>query len=154
MNVTVENMPELRVATVPHVGPYPRISEAFAKLGALAGPGGLLAYPEVAMIAIYYDDPESTPVDQLSSDAGLTVAEGTTLPVGLAEKRLPKGRYARTTHLGSYATLADTWARFMGEWLPKSGHRVGQGSPYEVYRNNPTNAEPQDLRTDLYLPIA
>lgn len=153
MNVTVENMPELRVATVAHVGPYPRISEAFAKLGAVAGPGGLLAYPEVAMIAIYYDDPESTPVDQLTSDAALTVAEGATLPAGLTEKRLPEGRYARTTHLGPYTTLADTWSRFMGEWLPKSGHRVGQGWPYEVYRNNPTNAAPADLRTDLYLPI-
>lgn len=154
MNVTVENMPELRVATVRHVGPYPRISEAFAKLGALAGPNGLLAYPEIAMIAIYYDDPESTPVEQLTSDAALTVPEGTTLPAGLTEKRLPKGRYAKTTHVGPYTTLGDTWSRFMGEWLAKSGHRVGEGWPYEVYRNNPTNAAPEDLRTDLYLPIA
>lgn len=154
MNVTVETMPALRVATVPHVGPYPRISEAFAKLGALAGPAGLLGNPESAMIAIYYDDPETTPVDQLTSDAGLTVVDGKALPAGLAEKRLPEGRYAKTTHVGPYTTLADTWSRFMGEWLAKSGHRVGEGSPYEVYRNNPTNAAPEDLRTDLYLPIA
>jgi len=27
MNVTIENLPELRVATVHHTGPYPRIYE-------------------------------------------------------------------------------------------------------------------------------
>jgi len=42
----------------------------------------------------------------------------------------------------------------MGEWLPKSGKRVGNGSGFEVYRNNPSNAHPDELRTDLYLPIA
>ena len=154
MNVTIENMPELRVATVHHVGPYQRISEAFQRLGALAGQGGLLGSPEMAMLAIYYDDPETTPADQLQSDAAVTVPEGVPLPQGLVEKRLPAGRYAKTTHVGPYTRLADTWSRFMGEWLPKSGHRVGEGSSFEVYRNTPENAAPSDLLTDLYLPIA
>lgn len=154
MNITIENMPELRVATVHHVGPYQRISEAFNRLGQIAGPAGLLQFPDVSMLAIYYDDPETTPTDQLQSDAGVTVPEGVNLPDELAEKRLPAGRYARTTHVGPYTQLGDTWARFMGEWLPKSGHRVGPGSSYELYRNTPMNAAPNDLRTDLYLSIA
>src|SRR6266542_3433400 len=74
-------------------------------------------------------------------------------PHGLSEKRLPAGRYARTTHVGPYTELGDTWSRFMGEWLPKSGHRVGDGSSFEVYRNTPENAAPNELCTDLYLPI-
>jgi AraC family transcriptional regulator len=154
MDVTIENMPELRVATVHHVGPYPRISEAFQRLGAIAGPGGLLRFPETAMLAIYHDDPETTPVEQLQSDAGVTVPSGVPLPEGLAELRLPGGRYAKMTHVGPYTELGDAWARLMGEWLPKSGHRVGGGSSYEVYRNTPENAAPNELRTDLYLPIA
>ncbi len=52
-----------------------------------------------------------------------------------------------------YATLGDSWARLMGEWLPKSGLRVGEGAAYEVYRNTPENTAPEDLRTDLYLSI-
>jgi AraC family transcriptional regulator len=155
MEVTIETMPELRVATVHHVGPYARISEAFQRLGDLVGPAGLLQLGEAPMmIAIYYDDPEITPADQLRADAGIAVPEGVRLPQGLEEKRLPKGRYAKTTHVGPYAQLGDTWVRFMGEWLPKSGNRVGEGSSYEVYRNTPNNAAPGELRTDLYLPIA
>src|SRR5690242_11478069 len=154
MNVTIENMPDLRVATVRHVGPYPRISEAFQRLGALAGPAGLMRFPASVMLAIYYDDPETTPAEQLRSDAGITVPNDMPLPGGLVEKKIPAGRYARTTHVGPYARLGDTWSRFMGQWLPKSGHRVGDGSSYEVYRNTPENASPDALRTDLYLPIA
>lgn len=154
MHVDIETMAEQRVATVRHVGPYSRIGDAFARLGELAGRAGLLT-PDAAtgMVAIYYDDPETTPPDQLTSDAGIVVKEGITLPAGLVERRLSAGQYARTTHEGPYTRLGDTWARLMGDWLPKSGHRVGAGSSFEVYRNTPENAAPAELRTDLYVPI-
>jgi AraC family transcriptional regulator len=106
------------------------------------------------MLGIYYDDPETTAAAELQSDAGVSVVEGVPLPEGLTEKRLPAGRYARLTHIGPYTQLGDAWARLMGEWLPRSGHRVGEGSSFEVYRNTPATASPEQLRTDLYLPIA
>jgi AraC family transcriptional regulator len=153
MNVTVEDMPGLRVAAVRHVGPYNQIAEAFQRLGDIAGPAGLLKHQGM-MLAVYHDDPETTPAAELASDAGVTVPEGVPLPEGVVEKRLPAGRYARTTHIGPYTTLGDTWSCFMGEWLPKSGMRVGSGASYEVYRNTPMDTKPEELRTDLYLPLA
>jgi AraC family transcriptional regulator len=153
MKVTIEEMPTLRVATVAHLGPYNRISEAFQRLAGIAGSAGLLR-DEAMMLAIYYDDPETTPAEELHSDAGLTVPDGAYLPSEVIERRLPAGQYARATHVGPYTTLGDTWARMMGEWLPRSGHRVGNGPTYEVYRNNPSNTRPEELRTDLYVPIA
>jgi len=153
MNVTVEEMPSLRVATVHHMGPYNRISDAFQRLGGIAGPAGLLR-GDAMMLAIYYDDPETTPAEQLHSDAGVTVPEHAHLPAEVVEKRLPAGRYARAMHIGPYATLGDTWSRMMGEWLPSSGNRVGNGPSFEVYRNTPADAPPEELRTDLYIPIA
>jgi len=152
MNVTVEDMPELRLATVPHSGPYNRISEAFQKLAAIAGPAGLFR-PDAMMIALYHDDPETTPAAQLRSDAGLTVPDNLQLPAATVEKSLPAGRYARATHIGPYATLPDAWSRLLGEWLPGSGLRVGKGVSFELYRNDPTNTPPEQLRTDLYIPV-
>jgi AraC family transcriptional regulator len=55
---------------------------------------------------------------------------------------------------GRNPLLGDAWARFMGEWLPQSGHRVGPRPAYEAYRNNPVNAKPEELCTELYLSIA
>lgn len=153
MNVAIEQMPSLRIATVQHVGPYNRISEAFQRLGAIAGRAGLVR-DGTMMLALYHDDPETTPASQLRSDAGITVPDDLPLPPGLVEKRLPAGRYAHGTHLGPYDTLGDTWSRMMGEWLPASGERIGGGASFEVYRNTPADTRPEDLRTDLYLPIA
>jgi AraC family transcriptional regulator len=153
MNVTIENMPELHVATVRHIGPYMAISEAFARLGTIAGPAGLLQ-PGAMMLGIFHDDPETTPAVELKSDAGITVPSGTPMPQGLSEQRLPAGRYARTTHVGPYTELPDAWSRLFGQWLPRSGHRVRPGVwSYEVYRNTPADAPPEALRTDLFLPL-
>lgn len=152
MNAEITNRPELRAAALRHVGPYNTISEAFGRLGELAGRAGLFG-PDAAMIAVYHDDPETTPADKLRSDAALTISPTAKVPDGLTEIRIPAGRYARATHKGPYAGLGDAWAKLMGEWLPKSGERLGDGVSYELYRNNPGNAQPNELLTDLYIPL-
>ena len=152
MDVEITTRPELRAAAMRHVGPYSRISEAFTKLGAIAGRAGLLG-PSTTMIAIYHDDPETTPEEKLRSDAAVVVPQDAKVPRELSELTIPAGRYARATHVGPYDSLGDSWARLMGEWLPSSGHRVGEGVAYEVYRNNPMNAKPDELLTDMYVPL-
>lgn len=153
MQVEIKEKPELRAAAVRHVGPYNQIGEAFGRLDAIVRPAGLLK-PDTQMIAIYHDDPESTPTDQLRSDAAVTVSKGDAVPNGLSEQRVPAGRYACATHVGPYEKLGDAWARFMGEWLPASGHRMGDGVSYEVYLNNPMNEpDKQKLKTEMCVPI-
>lgn len=154
MDVAIKDMPAVRVATVPHVGPYNQIDSAFGKLGAIAGPAGLFQHPEAAMIGIYYDDPQTTPASELRSEAGIRVAEDVTLPSGLQDQRLSAGKYAVATHIGPYEQLGDVWARFLGEWLPQSGHRIRPGASYELYLNDPTQVPASELRTEIYQPIA
>ncbi len=153
MNVAIEKMPELRVGAVRHIGPYMQINEAFATLHAVVQKAGVASTPDVALLGIYYDDPETTPASELRSDAGLTLPSGTPLPEGLEERMLPAGRYARTTHVGPYEQLGDVWSRLMGEWLPASGERVRNTPSYEIYRNTPETAPSEKLRTDLYIPL-
>ena len=154
MEVIIKDMPAMRVATVPHVGPYNQINDAFGKLGAIAGPAGLFRRPEAAMVGIYYDDPQTTPSDELRSEAGLRVADDLVLPAGLETHRLAAGRYACTLHVGPYEQLGDVWARFLGEWLPKSGHHIRPGASFELYLNDPTQVAPPELRTEISQPIA
>jgi AraC family transcriptional regulator len=153
MDVEIKDMPDLRVATVRHIGPYNQIPQAFERLGAIAGPAGLLRHAG-SMVAIYHDDPESTPQDQLRADAALVVPEGITLPHGLVEQHIAGGRYARTVHVGPYEQLGDVWARFLGEWIPASGNRISNGVSYEIYTNTPAQVPKQELRTELYVPLA
>jgi AraC family transcriptional regulator len=154
MTVDLIERPELRVAAVRHVGPYNQIMGAFGRLGALAGPAGLFQQPGAAMLALYHDDPASTPLDALRSDAGLIVGRDIPLPAGLAEEHIPAGHYARTLHVGPYEQLGDVWARFLGEWLPTSGYRLGPGPSYELYLNDPSTTPTTQLKTELYVPVA
>jgi len=154
MDVEITEMLEQRVATVRHVGPYNQIPQAFGRLNSIATLTGLFHHPGAAMIAIYYDDPDTTPQDQLRSDAAIAIPKHVALPDGLDERRITAGRYARATHVGAYETLGDAWARFLGEWLPASSHRIGPGEMYEIYRNDPTKVASHELRTDLYISLA
>ena|SRR5688572_5031127 len=152
MHADILDQPAMRVAVVKHRGPYHRIGEAFSKLGEIAGPAGLLG-PNAKMIGIYYDDPDTTRASELRSEAGITVPESAVIPQGLAEVRIPAGRMARTTHIGGYEGLNESWARLTGEWLEQSGQRLGDGVSYEIYLNTPMDTPKEKLRTELYIPL-
>lgn len=154
MNVEIETLPTRRLATVRHVGPYQTIGEAFHRLGTLAVAHGLYARVEPAMLALYHDDPDTTPTDELRSDAALVVRDDMALPSEVTEATLQGGPYAKMTYRGAYSGLGDAWARLMGVWLPRSGCRVGNGPSYEVYVTDPRTTPADELQTDLYLRLS
>lgn len=153
MDVQITRTTPLRVAATTHVGPYDAIGDAFGRVGELAGRAGLFAHPEARMVAIYHDDPESTPAEQLRSAAAVIVPEGVAIPDGLHELVLPGGDYARTTHVGPYTGLGAAWAEFMGQWLPRSGRSVRDGDCYEMYLNSPMDTPADQLRTELFVAL-
>ena len=153
MNVEIAHMPELRVAAVRHVGPYEEIPEAFERLHQIADPAGLASMPGTTMLAIYHDDPSTTPSEKLRSDAAVVVPPQEPLPRGLAELTIPEGNYARTEHIGPYEHLSVAWQQFKRSVLG-SGKRVAEGPSFEIYRNDPTAVPKEALVTDLYLSIA
>jgi AraC family transcriptional regulator len=155
MQVEIRQFPELRVAAVRHVGAYDTISQSFAKLCDVAGPAGLFQQPDAAMVALYHNDPASTPTNQLASDAGIIVPANTTLPKGLTEQRLPAGAYACTTFVGPYEKLGAEWERFKSDGLRESGRRMRGGAPsYELYLNDPSTTPKEQLRTELRIPVS
>jgi len=58
------------------------------------------------------------------------------------------------THRGPYDTLEETYRRLFREWVPTSGRQLRSFPCFEVYRNDPTTARPEDLVTDIYVPLA
>lgn len=152
MHVDIVTLGAQRVAALRHIGPYVQISQTFAKLGPICEQAEL-GGPECALVAVYHDDPETTPEAELKSDAGIVVSATAIIPESLLEVVLPAGKYAVVTHAGPYRHLPDTWARFMGQWLPNSGFAMGDGTSFEKYLNTPMNAAESDLRTELYLPL-
>lgn len=153
MKVTIEQMPELRLGAVRHVGPYMGIGRAFARLGEIVEKSGVARTSDMAMLGVFHDDPRTTAESELRSDAALTFPADARIPKGLEERRLPAGRYARTTHIGPYEGLGDVWARLRRDWLAASGEQPANRPSFEIYRNTPETVPKQELRTDLFMPL-
>ena len=153
MPLAVEQFPATRLATVRHHGPYNQIGAAFGRLSAIAGPAGLFAQPNALVVAIYHDDPESKAIEELQSDAAVSIGDDVPMPDGLHESTIPAGRYACWSHIGPFEGLGDAWTRFMGQAIPAEGLRVAPGPTFEVYRSDMRTTPKEQLRTDLYVPI-
>ncbi|MES2123383.1 MAG: GyrI-like domain-containing protein [Gemmatimonadota bacterium] len=152
MDISIVVQPTLRAATVRHVGPYPEIGKAFARLEASLD-GMRLPGEPVAMVAIFHDNPLTTPAAELRSDAGILVDTGVDIPPGVAETVIRGGSYLHGRHLGSYAGLPAAWARLRDEGMRAHNVLRAEGPGYELYVNNPGNAAIGDLITDLYIPV-
>ncbi|AIE87219.1 AraC family transcriptional regulator [Fimbriimonas ginsengisoli] len=154
MAVDILEVPQMRLGTIRHVGPYNQIGGAFERLAAIAGPAGLFSKPGAACLALYYEDPETTPATELQSDAAIVLPGDTPTLPGLIETVLHGGRFARFSHIGPYEHIGDAWAKFMGEWLPNSERRMRwDGTTFEIYINNPSSTPKEKLQTDLYVPV-
>jgi AraC family transcriptional regulator len=152
MDVRIETVAPRRVAFLRHVGTYRNVGETWEKLMNWAGQHGLLKGTPVAL-GVAYDDPDVTPADKLRYDACIGVNDSVTPDGEVGVQVVGGGEYAITTHRGPYETISQTYARLCGEWLPTSGRELRSAPSLTVHHNNPTNAAPQDLRTDIYMPL-
>jgi AraC family transcriptional regulator len=113
---------------------------------------GLLSGPYYT-VGVAYDDPDVTPAAQLRSDTALIVSRPA---AGSGEVRmvvLPERDYAVVRHVGPYEKLNATYVWLCGVWLPESGREAAAAPPLEFYRNHPRNTAPEELVTDIHLPL-
>ncbi len=150
--VRTERFGLTRLVFFRHIGPYDEVGKAWQKLYAWAGRNGLLG-PAAETLGVVHDDPEITPPERLRYDAALVVNERVR-PTGEAGiEELPPGEYAVAVHKGPYQTLNDTYSRLCGEWLPSSGREARSAPAFEVYRNSPFDTAPDELLTEIYIPL-
>jgi len=150
--VTLRTDPARRLATVPHKGPYPEIGRAFEKLSATIAARGL--FPQVAhMVGVYHDSPADVPPADLRSHAGFEVQRDTPIDAPLEDLSLQGGRHAVLTFKGPYAGLPAAYDQLFGVWLPQSGEEPGTGPVFEVYLNSPMDTAPDDLLTEICMPL-
>jgi len=134
------------------VGPYSQVGATWDKLLPRLGKDGWIG-GNALFLGICHDDPEVTRTDKIRYDACVTVGADFQ-PIGdIGVQVVPGGDYAVTTHFGPYTKLGDSYARLLGQWLPRSGRELRSVPCFEVYLNDPNSNDPADLLTDLYAPL-
>lgn len=152
MKVEIKTIEPMRVAFMRHVGPYSEVSVTWDKLCTWMGKEGLLGGGAV-LLGICHDDPEVTPPEKIRYDACVTVDQDFAPTGEIGVQVVAGGEYAVTTHFGPYNKLGETYSNIMGQWLPRSGRELGATPCFEIYLNDPQSTEPEDLLTDIYVPL-
>ncbi|WP_276118183.1 AraC family transcriptional regulator [Pararhizobium qamdonense] len=151
-SVTTKTIAPRALAGVSHTGSYMGIGLAFETLGGTLQARGLYR-PEMRMVGLYLDDPDLVPEDKLRSFACVTEGQHVSADAPLVHQHLDGGEYAVLRHKGPYADMHKAYQWLYGEWLPKSGRDVRDSVMFEEYINNPREAAPTELLTDIYLPL-
>jgi AraC family transcriptional regulator len=147
---TIDPMPVLFVR---RTGPYYQAAgEAFGVLCQFAGPRGLLG-PASRMIGISHDDPHVTDESKFRYDACVTIDREVKPEGEVGQKTIAGGKYAVFLHAGAYEGFQQTYDQIFKAWLPGSGEKLREEPCFEVYLNSPDQAKPEDLRTEIWLPL-
>ncbi len=151
--VVIETLPAARAAGVLHIGPYANLSAAFQQLGGILAACNLFADTR-ALFAIYHDAPGNKPEAELRAHVAVIMGEGFPPAItGLDYFDVAGGRHAVLQQTGRHATLATAYEWLYGKWLPQSGEEPRDALPLEVYVNDPRVTPPDQLRTDIRLPL-
>ncbi|RLK02833.1 AraC family transcriptional regulator [Ruegeria conchae] len=149
--VTTRTEPSRRVVALPHKGAYAEIGRSFEAFGALCESRKL--WPQVGpMIGLYLDSPEDVQEDELRSFAGAQFC-GKDTPEGMEDLSIPGGKTAVLTYKGPYSGIYAAYQTLFGNWLPDSGEEPADQPCYEIYLNDPRETAPEDLLTEICLPL-
>jgi AraC family transcriptional regulator len=148
----VERIGPLRIVRLRHVGPYAAVGETFQRLGAWVGSRGLFG-PWTRGLGICHDDPEVTGAAHLRYDAAFTVPRPVPTSDQVEFVELPARDYIKTRHRGPYAGLPISYAALIRGWMRTGSRPLADNASIEFYLNAPGNTPPENLLTDICLPL-
>lgn len=154
MDARLVQLPPIHVVMIRHTGPYEGIGPVFDQLWEWIGNNGV---PATRSIGIYWDNPDETPADQLRSAACAEVPLGyqlgSTGGVPVTVEPIPGGDYVTTRFVGPYEDLAPIWSRLTFYAETTLGKTIRDTPAFEVYVNDPSDTPPDQLITELYMPV-
>jgi len=136
---------------LPHKGPLTDIGAVIGDFMQAVEGQGLFASIRGTMIGVYYSSPADTKPADLAWEVGFPVAEGTAPRPPLVMKEWKWPTAAVAVHKGAYAKTGETIQRLM-DWIGAGGYAVA-GPTMERYLNNPMQVKPEELLTEIWIPV-
>ncbi|MCF8369638.1 MAG: AraC family transcriptional regulator [Bacteroidales bacterium] len=125
---------------------------AWEKVCAFAEKNKLFGW-KTEFIGISHDDPNVTDAERLRYDACVTVTKEVKPEGDVGVKTIKGGRYAMFLHKGPYTNFQKTYDFIYGIWLPESKKELRDAPCFEKYLNTPEKTKPENLKTEIYIPL-
>jgi len=154
-DIEIRHQPELRLVAESHQGDYQFLSRTISQLHARLSLREIaLEIGDAVSAAVLHDDPLLVAEPDLRSDIGFIISEQTELPEGFQEVRIPARRCAVLHFKGPYVGLFEAYQYLYGQWVPNNGVELADAPIYAMILEDPREVSPNDLRTDICLPLA
>jgi AraC family transcriptional regulator len=137
--------------SIAHRGPLSDMSGVIAQLMQAMQGQGLFASIQGPMVGIYYNAPGQVKPEELSWEVGFQVSEQASPQAPLTKKTWNYPAVAAAVHTGPYAKTGETIQRLM-DWIKAQGF-IASGPILERYMNNPMQVKPEELRTEIWIPV-
>ena len=108
---------------------------------------------EVMPYCIYHDDPKVTPTERLRTDVCMVMPEAVSPKGDVGSKQIPAGRYAIFLYKGSYEHLQAVYDTIYGKYIPEMEYTLRDEPSAERYMNDPSTTAPEELLTEIYIPV-
>ena len=148
----VEQLRPLRVAFIRHVGPYEAVIPVFNHLSEWVRERQHEP-TDVMWIGVPHDNPAVTPPNKLRFDCCVMVTGDIAAAGEIGVREIGGGAYATTTHYGAFDGLVETYGWLGGHFMPSAGLIPRQAPAIEIYLSNPETTAPEQLLTDILLPV-
>ena len=146
--VTFRNLEAATLVCVAHLGEYDDVGAAWQQLYSSVG---LATNPRT--VGVSYSDPAVTDAVKIRYDACFFRGDVKSFAPPAFERHLAGGKYAVALHRGPYQKLHETYELLYGLWLPNSFKRLRDEPALEKYLTDPRTTPPEDLLTEILLPI-
>lgn len=97
------------------------------------------------------DDPDMRIIAAIAFEGEAPDLAGTP---GVHCETLAGGRFAVFRHVGPYNTLWQTWDAIYGDWAPVAKPALRDAPPFELYVNDASKTPPDQLITDIHVPVS
>jgi len=149
--VTVRDLPTQTVAYIRVFGDYAESAcEAWEQLLPWIEEHGLQAQPRLGMAL---DDPQIAPASHCRYDACVVLPAGWNGAPRMSRKQIAGGWYACSEYRGPRDGIGAQWTRMMREWLPTTGHALGEPQFFEAYACDQDPCAPGGTRATLCMPV-
>jgi AraC family transcriptional regulator len=150
----IKEIKAMKVIYIQSVGEYggEKMDETWKKLFDFVKKNKLFSFG-MDCIGVGHDDPNITEPSKCRYDACLTIKKEVKPEGEVGVKTIEGGKFAIFRHAGSYDELGNVYNEIYHNWIPENKIELRDVPNFEIYVNNPNRTKPENLKTDIYVPI-
>jgi AraC family transcriptional regulator len=153
-DISIVDVPSLQVLGIKMTGTYMMIPELLMKVYkftvkkkvGISGPPIFLCH-EISPEAVMEANEKGTAILEVAWPVSGTV----TSTGEIKFYKLPGGKMVHTVHKGPYESCEPTYLRLFA-WIKEKGLRIS-GPIREVYPNDPRQVKPEEIITEIFVPV-